>query len=118
MMNYTDIWKRPFTYDDYGYVWSKNTVMTFTVDMDMMEREEQNMHDFCNNMVAALNGDECKKYPGLHIKDGCDLYKDNKLIGYFRGWGHLTGGLGLSEEKAANLQDELINEVLSKISEN
>lgn len=117
-MSYTDVWKRPFTYDDCGYIWSGNNVMTFTVDIHMMMQEEQNMRDFCNNMVAALNDDECKKYSGVHIKDGCDLYVNNKLIGYFRGWGHLTGKLGLKKKKAVNLQDELINEVLSKISEN
>jgi hypothetical protein len=42
------------------------------------------------------------------------------MIGSFRGWGHLTGSgssaLHLSEEKAASIQDELINYVMGKMS--
>ena len=113
-MKWTDIWHRPFRYDHYGYIWDCNNEMTFTVT-DLTEENEQWMQEFCDNMVKALNGEECKKYPGLNIKDGCDLYKGEELIGSFRGWGHLIGGLKMKPEKAAAVQDEMIEYVMSKI---
>lgn len=115
-MKWTDIWQAPFWYDDCGYIFDKNNTMTFTVD-DLTESNWKEMDDFCRNIVTALNGDgEVKKYPGLEVKDGCDIYRGEECIGYFRGWGHLTGGLKLSEEEAASVQDELVNYVMSKIS--
>lgn len=113
-MKWTDIWHRPFRYDHYGYIWDSNNVMTFTVD-DLTEENDQWMQEFCDNMVRALNGEECKQYPGLNIKDGCDLYRGETLIGYFRGWGHLIGGLKMKPETAAAMQDEMINYIMSKI---
>ena len=113
-MKWTDIWRVPFKYDNYGYIWDRDNEMTFTVT-DLTEENEQWMQEFCDNMVNALNGEECKKYPGLNIKDGCDLYNGEELIGSFRGWGHLIGGLKMKPEKAAAVQDEMIEYVMSKI---
>jgi len=115
-LKWTDIWRKPFKYDHYGYVWDTDNVMTFTVD-DLTEENEKWMQEFCDNLVNALNDEECKRYPGLHIEDGCDLYRDDELIGYFRGWGHLTGGLKMKPEMAAKYQDEMIEYVMGKISE-
>ena len=113
-MKWTDIWRAPFRYDHYGYIWDSNNVMTFTVN-DLTEENDQWMQEFCDNMVKALNNEECKQYSGLNVKDGCDLYKDEELIGFFRGWGHLTGGLKMTPEEAAAIQDKMIEFVMSKI---
>lgn len=114
--SWKNVWKGPFRYDHYGYVWSYDNVMVFTVD-DLTEENDKWMQDFCNNMAKALNNEECEKYPGLHIKDGVDLYQYDNLIGYFRGWGHLTGtgGLNLSDKEAIELQDQMIQVVLERI---
>ena len=113
-MKWTDVWRAPFRYDYYGYIWDRDNEMTFTVN-DLTDENEQWMQEFCDNMVKALNCEECKKYPGLNIKDGCDLYKGEELIGSFRGWGHLIGGLKMKPEKAAAVQDEMIEFVMNKI---
>lgn len=115
-MKWTDIWHRPFRYDHYGYVWGNDNVMTFSVD-DLTPENDEWMQEFCDNMVKALNGEECKKYKDLHIRDFCDLFIGEELIGSFRGWGHLCGGLGLSNQDAAGLQDEMIAYVMDKICE-
>ena len=115
-MKWTDIWKPPFWTDHYGYIWSADNVMTFSVE-DLTEENDKFIQEFCGNLVKALNGEECKKYAGLHIEDGCDLYQGETLIGSFRGWGHLCGGLGLSNKDAAGLQDEMIEYVMGKIKE-
>ena len=116
-MQWTDIWRKPFKYDHYGYIWDRDNVMTFTVD-DLTEENDKEMAELCSSIVTALNGEEVtRKYRGLVIKDGCDLYLDGKMVGYFRGWGHLTGGLKMNSYQAAQVQDQLIREVLNKISD-
>lgn len=113
-MKWTDIWRAPFRYDHYGYVWDKDNVMTFTVD-DLTPENDRWMQEFCDNMVKALNGEECNEYSNLHIEEGCDLYRGDELIGSFRGWGHLTGGLKMTPDEAIVVQDEMIKAVLEKI---
>lgn len=115
-MKWTDIWKPPFKYDHYGYVWDSDNVMTFTVD-NLTPENDRWMQDFCDNMVKALNGDECMKYTDLQVKNGCDLFRGDEFLGSFRGWGHLTGGLKLTIAAAAAVQDEMIEYVMSKIGE-
>jgi hypothetical protein len=115
-MKWADIWKKPFWYDHYGYIWSADNVMTFTID-DLTEENDKWMQEFCGNLVEALNGEECNKYEDLHIEDGCDLYQGETLIGYFRGWGHLIGGLKMNDVNASLCQDEMIKYVMDKIAE-
>lgn len=115
-LTWRDIWNAPYTTDHYGYVFGADGVMVFTVD-DLTEENDKQMQEFCRNMADALNGKECKKYPGLYVNDGCDLYQFGNLIGYFRGWGHLTGGLKMKEEMAAQYQNEMIKVVMDLISE-
>lgn len=114
-MKWTDIWHAPFWYDDCSYIFDKDSVMTFTVD-DLTDDNEKWFKTFCEDMVKVLNGEEpSQTYPGLVIKNGCDIYQYEILLGYFRGWGHLTGRLQLSEEEAAEIQDELIKYVMDKL---
>ena len=114
--SFMEVWKPPFWTDHYGYIWDKENNMTFSTD-DLREDNDAFVQEFCDNLVNALNGKECKKYNGLEIKDGCDLYINGELFGYFRGWGHLCGGLKLPEEEATRLQDELIAHSMRLISE-
>lgn len=120
-MKWTDVWKTPFHYDGYGYIYDKDYTMTFSLDMHV-DSEHPFIEKFINDMVTVLNGGELTegRYSDLTIEDGCDLYYGDKMIGSFRGWGHLTGSgssaLHLSEEKAASIQDELINYVMGKMS--
>lgn len=112
-MNWTDVWHGPFKYDHYGYVWDRDNVMVFTVE-DLTEENDKDMQNLCNNIVSVLNKESINhKYDNLEIKDGCDLYMNNEIVGSFRGWGHLTGGLKLSIDEAIKLQDGLINYVMS-----
>jgi hypothetical protein len=115
-MKWTDIWQKPFRHDHYGYVWDKDNVMTFSVE-DLTEENDKFIQEFCGNLVKALNDEPCQKYPGLHIEHGCDLYKEETLIGSFRGWGNLIGGMKMKLEEAATVQDELIGYVMNKIGE-
>jgi hypothetical protein len=90
--------------------------MTFSVD-NLTPENDKWMQEFCNNLVKVLNDEPCQKYPGLHIEHGCDLYRGDELIGSFRGWGNLIGGLKMKLEEAAAVQDEMIGYVMNKIGE-
>ena len=115
-LDWKDIWHGPFKTDHYGYVWDRDNVMTFSLN-DLTEENDAEMQSLCRDIVAALNGETPQKqWDGLIIKDGCDLYRGGELLGSFRGWGHLTGGLKLSGYEAAKVQDQLISNVLVKIA--
>ena len=119
-MNWTEVWHGPFKTDHYGYVWDRDNVMTFSVN-DLTEENDAEMQRLCADIVTALNGGTLEnRWDGLYVKEGCDLYKgedrNNILLGSFRGWGHLTGGLKLSGYEAARVQDQLIKEVLIMLS--
>ena len=119
-MKWTDVWDKSFRYDGYGYIWSGNDVMVFTIDMDR-DISSSFIVNFMQDMVDVLNGNEIKnEYEKFEIKDGCDLYYDGIIIGSFRGWGHLTGSgaLGLSEKEAVAIQNEMIEFVLNGLVKN
>ena len=115
-LDWKDIWHGPFKTDHYGYVWDKDNVMTFSV-YDLTEENDAEMQRLCADIVTVLNGGTLEnRWDGLYIKEGCDLYRGEELLGSFRGWGHLTGGLKFSGYKAAQVQDRLIKHVLTKLS--
>ena len=116
IQDWKEVWVAPFR-EDFGYITSFNDVMTFTVDM-CIDPEDPKIQGLVNDIIRVLNGDaSSRKYSGLQIQDGCDLYWDGNMVGYFRGWGHLTGdgGLHLPAEEAVKIQDQLINFVMDKI---
>ncbi len=116
-ITWVNIWQAPFKNDRYGYVWAKDGVMVFTAD-DLTEENDKFINTLADDIASVLNGNlSSQKYSNLEIKDGCDLYMNGEILGSFRGWGHLTGGLKLPTETAARLQDEMIEFVLSKIKE-
>lgn len=114
-MKASDVWFPPFRTDLYGWIYDKNNEPVFSFEIPTSEEEDLEFVGMARNIVNILNGKEGEKYAGLSIKDGCDLYQENRLIGSFRGWGHLTGRLNLSCEEAARVQDEFIEFCLEKI---
>lgn len=120
-VNFKEVWKLPFKYDEWGYIWTSEREMVFTFDDSVIEKKVNGVikmdNTFAYNFTNLLNGKDGEKISGLEVKDGCDLYMDGKYIGCFRGWGHLTGigGLNLSDEDAAEVQDEFIADCLTKL---
>ena len=125
-IDFKECWKLPFRYDGYGYIWSDDNVMVFTFNdpEDCSEEAYKKMDDMALNFVSLLNGEGGEKIPNLVVRGGVDLYIEgniwDKHIGYFRGWGHLTGSgaLRMSEQDAAEVQDEFIAWCLEKLSDN
>lgn len=110
--DYRDVWRPPFHSDGAGYVYDSDWNMVFTTDF-----HDDDIH-VANNIAALLNDDpSATKMHNLEVKQGCDLYQDGKLLGFFRGWGHLTGcgALNLPVKRATEIQDEFIKWCLTKL---
>ena len=113
-----DVWG-PYFHYFWGYVSDNFDHSAFSLDLD---RDENNPYIIllCNRIANVLQtGEELKeKYENLEIKDCCDLYWEGLRIGSFRGWGYLTGpgGLHLSDDRARELQDQMIDYVMTRIS--
>ena len=115
--SYKDIWKAPFWSDDYGWVYAADNTPVFTAD-DLNEDNDKFINTLTNDIAAVLNGKKpSRKYDKFDVNDGCDIYLGDELIGYFRGWGHMRGSLKLSSTDAAKYQDELVEFVLSKLTD-
>ena len=124
-VDYKKVWVGQFYFDDFSYIWDKNNVMVFTFEDEVFAKKNEDGElvwdsKFGYRFVDLLNevpGTE--KLSGLEIRDGCDLYMGDKMLGYFRGWGHLTGTgpgcLNLTCEEAAEVQDEFMADCLSKL---
>lgn len=112
-LNWKEVWKGPFWYDQGGYVWSKDNVMTFTASIDLSDRE---IDEVCLAVAAVLNGETPgKKYPHLEVKYGCDLFSGETMIGSVRGWSHLTATLKLDTLEAEEVQDGLIKFIIEQL---
>lgn len=114
--DWTGVWQLPLSYD-YGYAFSENRVMALTFDCD---------DDEAQKIVDVINGDSNEKITNLHYDEteffNFSIKSDDESIKKplfcVRGWGHLIGpgGLGLSEERAAELQDEFIEFIKERLS--
>ena len=115
-MEWQDIWHGPYRYDHYGYIWDFENVMVFSAE-DLTYENQITINALCGDIVAILNTgeDAVVKWPDLEIREGCDLWQGDQQLGSFRGWGHLTGGLKLTPERAADLQDQLISYVMKRL---
>ena len=105
-LTFKDVWKPPF-HTDLCYIYSSNNVMALMTD------KSTDLVNICN----LLNGKEGTKYPGFEI-DGCKLHGPITII--VRGWGYLTGcgGLHLSPDIAAKIQDDSIGWIKKTITTN
>ena len=110
-MNYNEIWQRPFELAG-NYIFDRNGVMVFTFDFSISEDTRKK--------VTSLLNDEGKEEPlDFHIVDRSEVWFNDIPIGFFRGWGHLTGvgGLHLDPVDAMNVQDEFIKDCMKKLTE-
>lgn len=121
-ITFKDVWKAPFKYDDWSYIWDSNNVMVFTFNDYVCTKKVNGEliwdNSFCYNFVNLLNDKPGEKLSNLEIRDECDLYMNGEELGCFRGWGHLTGtgGLNLDYKEAAKVQDDFIKWCIKKLS--
>lgn len=108
--SFRDVWQLPLHVDEYSntYAWSANNVMalTFATDDDILIRA----------IVDRINGGDVE-LEGEWQRSGTTFYRDGGAVFIIRGWGHLIGGgaLRLPVEKAAQIQDEFCDFILSQL---
>lgn len=107
-MHFKKVYKAPFNgmeFDNYisNYVWSKNGTMSFTFATDDQ--------DVRRAFIEALNHKDPSGDNETHnfeLRNSTDIISGGKFIAMVRGWGNLigVGGLNLTAEDAAKIQDE------------
>ena len=112
-MDWRKVYKLPFKYDDYNYVWADNGTMTLTFDIDYCEEDKR---DVILKVVKKLNGDSSIKFKKKFELEEIEFYYDNEFVFTIRGWGHLTGVLKLSEIEAGKTQDDFALWILETLN--
>jgi hypothetical protein len=112
-MDWKEVYKLPFKYDDYNYVWADNGTMTLTFDIDYCE---ENKRDIILKVVKKLNGDSSIKFKKKFELEEIEFYYDNEFVFTIRGWGHLTGVLKLSEIESEKTQDDFAIWILETLN--
>lgn len=108
-MDFNEVWKRPFELVG-NYIFDKNGVMVFTFNFGIKEE--------IRKRVTSLLNDEKKYEPfDLHIV-WSQVWFNDVPVGFFRGWGHLTGvgGLHLDFEEAEETQNAFIKDCMEKLT--
>ena len=112
-MDWRKVYKLPFKYDDYNYVWADNGTMTLTFDIDYCEEDKR---DVILKVVKKLNGDSSIKFKKKFELEEIEFYYHNEFVFTIRGWGHLTGVLKLSEIEAEKTQDDFALWILETLN--
>lgn len=119
-----NFYTRPFKEDKYsGWVRDAkgNFVFQFEGDFDEKGNYVEGYKELTKEIIFALNDIDLKPVNGLklELKNGIEIYKDNKLFILIRGWGNLTGigAHNFSGEKASIIQDDFVKYLLHKICE-
>lgn len=125
-MNFKKVYRLPlFKYEGTDKVFHANGHMAFDFLRRYKGDDEDIVHvaeDSQNKIISILNGDSDQKieHP-LKYEDGyISIYKEDKWlkIMLIRGWGYLigTGGLNLSADKAAKIQDDFGNWIVETLN--
>ena len=110
MKNINKYFKAPFYTDDYYmYIFDSNNQVMFNI----LDNNKQKI----NMIIDCLNDKSEYKFANVSI-NGENIDIDNKPILCVRGFGYLTGAgaLGLSNEDAIKIQNDMLEFVIIKLT--
>lgn len=114
---------RPFHKQKYGgwiYDAKGNFVFQFEGDFDDKGMYKEGYKELIENIIFSLNDINHNPVSNLklELKNGIELYRNDKLFILIRGWGNLTGvgAHNFSGEKASKIQDDFVKWLLWKIT--
>lgn len=125
--NWTECYRLPLHLDDEYcmYAWDAdgNTALTF---YSLMDDETEDFtpgdRERINHIIDIINGECPTDYEAKWTvgDDVTEIYYKGKFQFLVRGWGYLTGcgGLNLTEDLAAKMQDGFIAYILDRLNEN
>lgn len=108
-ITWEQVYQLPLKYDEMLYAWSKNNTMALMFNKVVKEDDRE-------TIVKTINGESDMKIEGLDFK-GCDFFINGNYAFCVRGWGYLTGigGLGLTANKACEIQYGFIRHIYEKL---
>lgn len=117
-MDFKDIFKPPFSTDDYGlYVFDKD----FNICLDYHSNRIDYNPDITKQLCALLNREsdtfEYKIKENVQNATDCFIMLENGDVITVRAWGYLIGVLKLSNKDAAKIQDDFLDYIVNKIKE-
>jgi len=114
MENFKKYFGFPLVHDDYAsfIVWDSDDNRAF----DFIHDDEADQ----SRIVSILNSDSdnTPSISGEFRHEGGEIFLDGHKLLMVRSWGRLTGtggGLGLSAEKAIEIQDEFCDWIINKL---
>lgn len=115
---YKDVWGFPLEKDDYGCVWDIEDIRVFDFDDENLSVEKQ------NKIIACLNDEfepPCITNGNLEYREEGEIFfidSSGKSVKYMdlRGWAHMTGTLKLSSKRVVELQDQLAEFIINKLT--
>ncbi len=108
-MTFLEFYEPPF-WTDGVFIWSNNGHMALMMD-DLSENSDSILQRTCE----ILNGtSKPQKVPTLEYR-GPDILLNGNSFLTIRGWGELTGALGMTFEEASALQDEFGAWIIDKL---
>lgn len=117
-MDFKDIFKPPFSTDDYGiYMFAQDDIIALDYYSDRTPYDG----DILKQLCALLNGEsdtfehKIKEY--VKNANDCFVMLENGDVITVRSWGYLTGVLKLSNKDAAKVQDAFLDWIVDKIKE-
>lgn len=117
-----NFYTRPFHQAKYSgrvYDAKGNFVFQFEGDYDEKGNHKKGYKELTEQIIFSLNDIELNPVSNLYLelKEGIELYKDEKLFILIRGWGNLTGigAHNFSGEKASKIQDDFVKWFLYKV---
>lgn len=119
---YNEYFKKPYEFK-FGYtkVWTANNEMAFDFVPKMIEPDayEMSLEDK-QGLIDVINGSDKKISNDFKFKyQNGTIYLNDKPFIWIRSWGRLTGtggGLGLSAEKATEIQDSFANYIVERLN--
>ena len=117
-MNWQDIYKLPLKVDDYCPIitWTADKQRAFDWCVDVSPEKQQ-------ELIDVINGTKQHQFKYKFYREDSYIFSENPVFGNepvlsIRGWGYLTGtgGLHLSSEKAAEIQDSFANYIVERLN--
>lgn len=117
-MNWQDVYKLPLKVDEYCPVitWTADNQRAFDWRAGIQPYKQQ-------ELIDAINGTKQFQFKYKFYRNGINIYSEHPVfkgspVLCIRGWGYLIGigGLHLSQEEAARIQDEFGDYIVERLN--
>lgn len=117
-MDFKDMFKAPFSTDDYGiYMFDADDNICLEYNSDNYCHDDYVLKQLCALLNGESNTFDYKIKEVVKNANDCFIMLENSDVITVRSWGYLTGIKHLSNKEAAAIQDSFLDWVVNKIKE-